>query len=527
MTNVDQKLLSETDPECEFVQVPPQTNQSARMNACWVVPAEKEIIASPAPPDSDPKSKSQRLPSSLDDNNDDDSKPPAPFWRATHDWESPIWGWVVVNHTNYGLQFFLPSGAFYREVRCGDPTGALASPEWLPFQKADALDGPNRGRTADGSVAARQLAQLVQTVATTEGYLLQFMAMLMVSADTETPNAYSEFQTAFISKPFALVNTGWSLELATPAQEKSLVGDSVVDKTLYQSSVTRAGPGLGGGDLNHEYDAKDYRLPVKLGGQGYGLDGLVAYFKPLKSPKDGDALDLSKLYTHFPPHTTRFDVEISNLSRDSNATNATDIKTDDIIVQISPSNYPRLTPYYIDPTNTTHSDHIDISNEQLCVFGAIVDPFLPVHGFSGILPIKELMLPKWVWQMAMENLSAFFHAGPVLVASDVPDFDASRQLARDKLPPKADDNKHEAGVSLPSGSLGEWAWLQPYSGMPQDGKNPESSTSATDVAGDRLPYSIDPVDKMAHLERGPYTALEGYLKIGPRAGKEDNGLPKP
>jgi hypothetical protein len=526
--NTVQPVLDEDNPRCEFAQVPPQINQSARINASWVIPSE-ELESPPILP---PLASQSLLP--LPEN--DDPTPPKPFWRSTHDWDTPIWGWVVVNYANYGLQFFLPSGAFYREVRRGGPNGALTSPEWLPFQ---APDNPNdRGGPADGGVAARQLAELVKRVATKKGYLPQFMAMLTAataSTGTAAPSAYSEFKSALIGKPLALVNMGWSLELGVPAQESCLIYDGAPGKTLYQAPVTRAAPGPGC-EPNAAYDAKFYRFPVKFGDRERGFDGLVGYFKPLDNPKEGDALDLDTIYTHFSPSTTLFDAEFNKFPNTPSATTDLSTTAEGPIVQISQSNYPRLPPYYIDPIASTGSsisisDYDDITNEQLCVLGAIVDPFSPIHAYSGILPVKELVLPNWTWQAAMDKISAFFHAGPVLVVNDVPDFKESRRLKQGDLPPKlVKKTKNEAGVGLPGGSLGQWTWLQPYMDRSEDNK-PSAGISITggDIS-DRLEkfmaLAIDPVDEAAHSERGPYTALEGYLQMASGAVDKKDGQPK-
>ncbi|KAG6362796.1 hypothetical protein INS49_007890 [Diaporthe citri] len=508
LPNTVEDALDEADPKCEFVQVPPQINQSARINACWAVPAEPTA-----------KTASSESPVAAD-------KPKfrKPFWRAAHDWDSPIWGWVVVNYANYGLQFFLPSGAFYREVRLGGPNGALTSPDWLPFQEPDDPDGTDRGGPVDGGVAARQLARLVQTVATTEGYLQPFMAMLSAasaSTGTAAPSAYSEFKSALIGKPLALVNMGWSLELAVPQQESQLVGDGPVRKKLYKSTATRATPGPGC-ERDEAYDASFYRFPVKLGDRERGFDGLVGYFKPLSALKPGDALDLDSIYTHFSPQTVLFDVELNKMAKSVGTSKASPVE------QISQENYPRLPPHYIDPLGPD-GDHIsiddfdDIANEQLNVFGAIVDPFSPVHAYSAILPVKELVLPNWTWQSALDKISAFFHIGPVLVTSDVPDFIESRRLVQGKLPPKlVAKQKGETGVLLPGGSLGQWTWLQPYM---DEGANATVEKHASNTSGGGggggdhgqlekfMPLAVDPVDGTSRLERGPYTALEGYLQM--------------
>jgi hypothetical protein len=87
-------VIQDNKGQCEFIQLPPQINQDTRLNAHFV----KRTA--------------------------DDDPPPvvsgtlAP-WRPMTEWENPIWGWVVANHAESGIQLFLADGTFYREVRLG------------------------------------------------------------------------------------------------------------------------------------------------------------------------------------------------------------------------------------------------------------------------------------------------------------------------------------------------------------------------------------------------------------------------
>ncbi|KAM0426069.1 hypothetical protein ACHAPT_008700 [Fusarium lateritium] len=512
--NTVEDVLDEDKPKCEFAQVPPQINQPARLNASWVLPREP-APSPPPPPVQDIQASGAE-------------KKNPPFWRPANDWDSPIWGWMVVNYANYGLQFFLPSGAFYREVRLAGPTGAQASPEWLPFKKPD--DPDSRGGDADGGQAARQLARLIETVATTPGYLLPFITMInaaTAATGAAPPSAYSEFKSSLVGKPLALVNMAWSLELAAPATETRLVDDGKVDRALYEDSVTRDAPGPGC-ERNDAYDKKYYRFPVKLGDGERGFDGLVGYFKP-KADKDikiGDALDLSAVYSHFAPGMPAYDKEFKKISPEPQP-----IRTVNPITALKPDVYPKLAPYYIDPYDAdlgkaiSDKTYSDISDEQLCVFGAIVDPFSPVHAWTGVLPVRELTLPNWTWQGPIDRLSAFFHAGPVLVTSDVPDFDGKRELTQGDLIPKVvGKGEKEEGVALPGGALGQWSWLQPY--IPEKKKKEgEKEEDPVDMVEQFMPLSVDLVDEAARLERGPYTLLEGYLQMASGAAEPEEKKP--
>ena len=58
----------------------------------------------------------------------------------------------------------------------------------------------------------------------------------------------------------------------------------------------------------------------------------------------------------------------------------------------------------------------------------LIDPYAPIHLYSGILPIKSLKLPPWVFSEPMKNMTAFFEMGPLLLTKDVPKlFDAKKQ----------------------------------------------------------------------------------------------------
>ncbi|KAK2007340.1 hypothetical protein LZ32DRAFT_593960 [Colletotrichum eremochloae] len=502
--NVVSKLKEEDDQDaCEYVQVPPQINQPARLNAVFAVPSNTS-----------PSTQNART---------------KPFWRAAYDWDQPIWGWVVVNYANFGVQFFLPSGAFYREVRCAGPTGALKSPEWLPFAKPD--PPKDRGGDEDGGAAAKQLARLVQTLACSPAYLRNFIATVNAATTTQAPapSAYAEFRSALVGRPLALTHAGWSLELAGPAMQSQLAGDTPSKKALYPSPPVKSAAA----DAN---DAPEYySFPLKLGDKERGFDGLVGYFLPLDRAKpgtglkEGDALDLATFYTHFSPAShLNAGAELAKLTPPT----ATAENTQDPcpgmpnpkVVDIVPSNYPVLRPYYIDPdiqsaSGLSPTGYDDATNAELSVVGALVDPFLPVHAYTGILPVGELRLPAWTWQVALDRLSAFFHTGPVLVAKDVPDFDPAKELKQGQLPPKVvkdhlDDKDKRTGVALPGGALGHWSWLQPYGhqegGVPKPNAAGEDDGEATEKF---MPLPVELVDDSARLEKGPYTALEGYLQM--------------
>lgn len=458
------------DPKrCEFIQLPPMINQPARLNANFVVPSK-------APAD-------------------------IPFWRVANEWDNPIWGWVVVNYANYGLQFFLADGTFYREVRLAGPNGSLASPEWLPF-------APPENVPEDVSVQEKQLALLIESLTADKVYLPLFVQMIndASAAVKAPPSAYAEFTSALIGRPLAFTNMGWSLELDVDSKTTQLSRDKEQKHVLLPSRKRpEEDPGEPGSQDEPELDPEPqpepeetiYEFKVKIGDKERAYDGLISYFEPQDEPKLGNAFKFDKVYTHFVPY--------AKLQRESTGP----------IIPIQNSNYLQLKAYWTDPA-AVNAERYDIEyNRQLQVVGALVDPFTAVHAYTGILPIKDLALPAWTWQASMERMKAFFHAGPVLVTHDVPAYDPSKELKSGKPVTVIEQEKGVKGVGLPSISTSQWAWLQPYwekEAKKEDGGEggpPEKAKSWTKF----MPVAIDAGDEKARLEEGPYTALEGYLQL--------------
>lgn len=71
--------------KCGVVQLPPGLNQAARLNGCFVVPDGRA-----------------RTPWK-----------PAALWKPANEWDDPVWGWVVINYADYGLQMFHADGTHY------------------------------------------------------------------------------------------------------------------------------------------------------------------------------------------------------------------------------------------------------------------------------------------------------------------------------------------------------------------------------------------------------------------------------
>ncbi|KAH6632441.1 hypothetical protein F5144DRAFT_650483 [Chaetomium tenue] len=379
---------------CEFIQVPPQINQDARFNAHFV----KRTADDPVDPD---------IPL------------PAP-WRPATEWENLIWGWVLTNYADYGVQLFLPDGTFYREIRFGGPLGASAQPKWIPFARDP------KARIPDDTLQLDALAAKLTDVKYLEG----FWHMITTAQDKlpPAPGAFAQYLNSIVGKPLALVNMGWSLELSGSPFQNQAAGSQAPEQML-----------------------TNYQFQVRLGDRDSEYDGLVGYFDllndPEAPPKVHQELDLSNIHTFFA------------LADD----NKTPVATPPLNM-LTTETYPLFKPYWNPPFDETEPDKVipaktyeNRRNKQLSVFGAIVDPFTPMHAYSSILPSHTLQLPAWTWQEAMNKMTAFFHAGPLHLAGTVPAYDSSKPLTNENW-----RDRPARTLGLPRLGAGEWNWLQPY-----------------------------------------------------------------
>lgn len=433
----------------EFIQLPPSINQPSRLNASFVK--------------HDP---------GLSDS----------YWRSVTEWESPIWGWIVINYADSGIQIFLADGTFYREVRVGGPKGASSSPTWLP------LAPPEKQPQQD----AQQLDLLLDELQD-KTYLRAFIDMIneSLASAPAAPNAYGQFLNSVVGMPLALVNMGWSLELATDAyvNQSSLNGEhSDPEKWLLPNTEPEPHP------------RDTYRFCVKLGDKQRTYDGLVGYFNAREVPKPGDELDLSTLYTYFPSPTVS--------ANESTPSGTNPLRT------IDKSNYPLFSPFWIKPDYLVPAQITTARNQHLSVYGAIVNPFVPIHGFSSFLPVGTLTLPSWTWQAAMNKMTAFFHLGPLVVTQDVPVYDrdyrltANYNLADEPVVPKS-------AVGIPAMAAADWNWLQPYvdgTGRREQTGGRETASAAGDTTA-FMALGMGAIDNRPRFEKAPYNAIEGYLQL--------------
>ncbi|KAI0391891.1 hypothetical protein F5Y17DRAFT_385037 [Xylariaceae sp. FL0594] len=466
---------NDTNGLSEFIQLPPGINQPARLNAHFVKRESDSITSG---------------------------------WRPADEWEDPTWGWIVVNYVDYGIQLFTSEGIFYREVRLpGDAahgrTGGVASTAWLPFEETGGVRPESLG----------QLDQLIEQLTAKDGeYLQSFLDMIngALVFSGATPGAYAEALNCIVGRPLALVNVGFSLELATAPYTN-------------QSTMNGRQPEM---KLLSDQEKDQYRFPIKIGDSHREYDALVGYF-PVKSRTGRQAtdlpvnneLDLTRIYTYF-GHDDK--------NKDKNTLSSSPLQ------ELSNASFPKLSPYWLDPQSYTGGEekldaetdsqkHTRDRNSRLQVFGVLMDPFQPLHAYSSFLPAKELRLPEWTWQQALNHMTAFFHMGPLMVTKDVPNFDNEYLLRADYSLSGEQKVYSDHKVELPA-NIADWNWLQPY--MEVAGrKQQEAGATAPDTGIEYktkfMPIELGRSDGRPRFEPGPYTAIEGYLQMKQGITKTD------
>jgi hypothetical protein len=114
-----------------------------------------------------------------------------------------------VNYADSSLQFFTADGTYYTSRQFGGPTGTIESLPWLPFEPPP----PEKAKLK----ASSQLISLIEKLAGAD--YLQALWEVINSAIPSMPfppSDYAPYANAIVGKPLALVNAGWSIELAQP-----------------------------------------------------------------------------------------------------------------------------------------------------------------------------------------------------------------------------------------------------------------------------------------------------------------------
>lgn len=291
-------------------------------------------------------------------------------------------------------------------------------------------------------------------------YLRSFFEMVSRAIETMpyAPADYAAYATSIIGKPLALVNVGFSLELAT----------SPLRGTTVPSPPSLLGPAI----PTDPAPLLDYKFPIKIGDADRPFDGVVAFFDNQAGMTDWDHIH------------TYFTSPCAPIQGDPR-------------LPITLENFDALSPFHVNPTDfSTSTSYVAAKTSQLLVKTMLIDPYTPLHVFTPILPIKSLQLPSWTVQRALEKMSAFFHLGPILLTKNLPPtYDETKPLSADTWMQRQTERETEqttAKIRLPigSGKKGVWEWLQPYQVKSDDGLEEEKKYNAFDVGEDGRSFYI-------------------------------------
>ncbi|KAL1878934.1 hypothetical protein Plec18167_004229 [Paecilomyces lecythidis] len=414
-------VLHRTDQMSQFVQLPPSINQPARVNAEFVSFSTQQ------------------------------------GWRPVDEWENPVRGWIVMNFPDFSIQVFDAEGHFIREFQVMG-TSSTAH----PFKPVDLQP--------DANPLLSSLMKKLQD----PGFLQGLFMTLSEAVETVThpPTAYAESVVSILGKPLALVEMGFSLELA----DAPLVNQSTIspNQGIPSESVT------------------DYEFSMKLGDMDNVFDGLSGYFE-LQSQHDSNAssptFNLDSFFSYF--------TSTPASPRDPS----------------KPIPQPlQVRPYYISPKdyNDDPTAYAAAHNSKRHVIAALIDPFVPVHAYTQILPLKTLSLPPWVISSGIARVSAFFRMGPLLIPGDVPPFCSRKKVDHDYRLDENNKPTTTGSIAVPTFSMSDWVWLQPFF------QDRMTDTEYNFVDLESLPLA-------PRWEPMPYTAVEGFLQMKKpfAAGKDD------
>jgi hypothetical protein len=240
-------------------------------------------------------------------------------------------------------------------------------------------------------------------------------------------------------------------------------------------------------------------------------------------------MDWSNLYTYYSP-------PLRPPSSSSSSPPADTPQTVQIDPAAAPLSIPVLPATFVPPdtpTTTTNdgssaptfavspvSSVITARDAHRAPFAALVDPFAATHVYSGgLLPISaSLKLAEPVIQAALDKMTAFFRAGPLLVTPDL-DAPAAYVPANQAKAPGEGGVLNPARVGVPgfgSGGVGgKWSWLQPYYVPPVGGGGGAGGAAggSPDQYTQFMGMQVGNVDATAKFLAGPYAALEGYLQL--------------
>ncbi|CZR37629.1 uncharacterized protein FPRO_07180 [Fusarium proliferatum ET1] len=191
---------------------------------------------------------------------------------------------------------------------------------------------------------------------------------------------FAQFPSALVGRPVALAHLSLALELATPPMQSQAYADYAEDEA---NDVT-------GVSLSETVDGEltRYEFGIKLGDMLGHQDGLIGYFT---HPEAEEAWNI----------VTDFSIDDLSLLSVKHTNNAPPLT-------VSPSYPPVLSAGTSDPFNITDEANNYQKRKaealQSSLVTVLLDPFLPIHVRSGILPAVQVQLNRDDVERDLQNL---------------------------------------------------------------------------------------------------------------------------
>ncbi|MGW4379139.1 hypothetical protein [Kitasatospora sp. NPDC004531] len=351
--------------------------------------------------------------------------------RTSGDPAGPLAGWLLLNYLDQTLQVHAPDGAPLGELRVVTDASGHAKTAWNPLPESSAgRPGDSSFLLGDPQLRNFVLALLDQSADSLRALLTCIDSALATIAPTDLPPTAAHLN----GRPLALLRADVTLDLNGPP-----LTDPGLDTILDQPAE----------------DYPGYTWPIRFGAAQQLSDGLVGYYATDGAP--GDAISYRTIRTDFPVSGRSYTVPIGN------------------------GEHLALPSRPVTETPVTH--HLTL----------LVDPHVPVHAHTGILPSETLQLPAGLVQHALDRIRASFRLTPLLAP-----------LRTSVVAPPGKDADPVDGIVLPqpAAAYGTWSWAEP-----------DLADGATDPVWTSV--RIAPADTRLHPDDPPPVARAGYLQLHP------------
>ncbi|KAI1011925.1 hypothetical protein LB503_004828 [Fusarium chuoi] len=374
--------------------------------------------------------------------------------------ETGVFAWLLINFHNQSIQVYDKDRAFKGEVVL--PSGPNESVHWHSLIGSDISSDilPHLMRTEHdirlqarldkvdmsaqkGSKQPMSLDDLIASMSHAPFIIGLWKTIVAAQDHIQAPPAqqFAQFPSALVGRPVALAHLSLGIELATPPMQSQAYADYAEDESDNNSRVGL--PETGDEELSR------YEFGIKLGDMFGHQDGLIGYLTALEAEQAWD------IVTDFAID----DVSLPNVRHSSNAPHLT----------VSPSYPPVLSSGTSEPLNIT--DEADDYQKrkakalQSSLVTVLLDPFLPIHVRSGILPAVQVQLNRDDVERDLQNLGVWFRSGPVIIGSRGSD-PVSAQDGKMRIQMINDGNDPKAPLvpvhTMPTTTSGTaWQWVQP------------------------------------------------------------------